>query len=534
MYRYGVQSMNSMRTMENLVGSSMSKAAGAENMQLSLFPMDTASAASPEPIDPPSVVSSGKAKVDVNDLVYETKNGVKRMDTAKLAIYIREEGNYFYVPFDNGKRWYLYDEEQHKYVQATDNEVKGMIKSFVPPEAVDPSDIDKVFRNLSTDGFNSPHKRKESEINGDENIINLQNGIYNISERRLMPHSPEYISTLQIPCDYKPVSECANNGAFDSYANHFCHGDQEQIKMMLQVLGLAISNIDATRGKQAVFFLGEGNTGKSLFRELAVKLIGKEFNSSIDLKTMESRFGKSSLYQKRIAGSSDMGYDYIKNLTTFKSITGGDDVTTEFKGKNYFEMTFRGLLWFCGNRMPEFGGDRGSWVYERICIMKALGKVYDTCDPPEDTTGMVPRDSQLLDKLWEEREYIVSRAIEALYEYIDNNYKFSTTSLNRSYLEEYKAQNDSVTAFIKTCCTNENAKGESSKSKVYAVYQEWCKENKRKDRVSKIEFRRMLERIGMGKVKIVNGTHYFADFTLNDEAYDEYKYVFLKRNAWGA
>ena len=99
--------MNSMRTMENLVGSSMSKAAGAENMQLSLFPMDTASAASPEPIDPPSVVSSGKAKVDVNDLVYETKNGVKRMDTAKLAIYIREEGNYFYVPFDNGKRWYL-------------------------------------------------------------------------------------------------------------------------------------------------------------------------------------------------------------------------------------------------------------------------------------------------------------------------------------------------------------------------------------------------------------------------------------------
>ena len=130
MYRYGVQSMNSMRTMENLVGSSMSKAAGAENMQLSLFPMDTASAASPEPIDPPSVVSSGKAKVDVNDFVYETKNGVKRVDTAKLAVYIREEGNYFYVPFDNGKRWYLYDEEQHKYVQATDDEVKGMIKSF--------------------------------------------------------------------------------------------------------------------------------------------------------------------------------------------------------------------------------------------------------------------------------------------------------------------------------------------------------------------------------------------------------------------
>lgn len=223
---------------------------------------------------------------------------------------------------------------------------------------------------------------------------------------KLIPHSPDYKSTMQIQCDYKPVSECVNNGDFDRFIDHFFAGNAEQIELLLQVLGLVISCRDATKSKQAVFFLGDGNTGKSLMKKLAVKLIGKEYNSSIDLKTLETRFGKSALYQKRIAGSSDMSFDYIKNLTTFKNVTGGDDVTTEFKGMNYFEMNFRGLLWFCCNQMPMFGGDRGEWVYERICILKALGKVYLPGQEPEGETDVVYRDPDLLDKLWEEREYI--------------------------------------------------------------------------------------------------------------------------------
>lgn len=95
-------------------------------------------------------------------------------------------------------------------------------------------------------------------------------------------------------------------------------------------------------------------------------------------------------------------------------------------------MTFRGLLWFCCNEMPLFGGDKGDWVYKRICIMKALGRVYDKNDKiPEDETNIVYRNEHLIDELWEEREYIVSRAIEALYKYIDNGEKWQRNRRRR-------------------------------------------------------------------------------------------------------
>lgn len=410
----------------------MKKAAGAEMQQ------------------PLSIFKGENSKVSSENKlpwICEDKNGVQRIDVTKLALYIRENVPYYYIqtPAGNTKKWYLYNES--KYVKVSSDEVKGMIKSFVPPEAAKPSDINKVFSAISTDCFNSSHKLSPGEFDTDENIINFTNGIYDIRERTLKKHSPEYKSSLQIQCDYKPVSECENNGVFDAFINHFFNGNQEQIELMLQILGLSLSCLDATRAKQAVFILGDGNTGKSLLKKLAIKLIGSEYNSSIDLKTMETRFGSSALLDKRIAGSHDMSFEFVKELNTFKNITGGDSVNSEFKGQNYFELKFRGLLWFCCNQMPHFGGDRGDWVYSRICILKALGKVYDLSTEPFE--GIVYRNPNLLNELWEEREYIVSRAIEALHKYIDNNEKFSTTELNDKYLEEYKRTNSSVISYNK-------------------------------------------------------------------------------------
>ena len=30
----------------------------------------------------------------------------------------------------------------------------------------------------------------------------------------------------------------------------------------------------------------------------------------------------------------------------------------------------RFFLWFCTNEMPNFGGDKGKWVYDRMIIVK--------------------------------------------------------------------------------------------------------------------------------------------------------------------
>lgn len=67
----------------------------------------------------------------------------------------------------------------------------------------------------------------------------------------------------------------------------------------------------------------------------------------------------------------------------------------EFKGQQGFEYTYGGLLWFCMNRLPKFGGDDGQWVYDRIMVVECPNVI------PKDM-----QDKTLLDKMYAEREGI--------------------------------------------------------------------------------------------------------------------------------
>lgn len=81
---------------------------------------------------------------------------------------------------------------------------------------------------------------------------------------------------------------------------------------------------------------------------------------------METRFGSSFTYWKRLSGSADMSFMTVSELKIFKKPTGSNVIRAEFKGKDGFEFKYKGLLWFCMNRLPKFGGDDGQWVYDRI------------------------------------------------------------------------------------------------------------------------------------------------------------------------
>lgn len=73
---------------------------------------------------------------------------------------------------------------------------------------------------------------------------------------------------------------------------------------------------------------------------------------------------------------------------------------------------------------------------------------------------------------------------------------------------------------------------ECTKSKTYAVYAQWCKDNLRKDKVSKAAFREELEKANIGDIKLMNGIRYYADFTLSPEMMDDYGYIIKKASSW--
>jgi phage/plasmid-associated DNA primase len=200
-------------------------------------------------------------------------------------------------------------------------------------------------------------------------------------------------------------------------------------------------------------------------------LLGKGNFVGIDLAEIEARFGTGSIYGKRLAGSSDMSFLTVAELKTFKKCTGGDSLFAEFKGQNSFEYTFGGMMWFCMNRLPKFGGDDGQWVYERIIQVPCTNSI-----PPEK------QDKYLLDKLLTERAGIVYRMVMALKNVIDNGYRFTEPESVKVDRQLYRNNNSTVVTFFEDCMMPVSLDDRSHRCtamKVYAAYQAWYRDNNR-------------------------------------------------------
>ncbi len=439
-----------------------------------------------------------------------------------LAEFIRQNSRYIFVrdAAIDAVRRYWYQDGVYRLI--SDEVLKGYIKRHITDfdiSILKMRDVNEVFQDLITDcSFVS-----EEELNRAETLINFRNGLLNLETLELLPHTPEVLSTIQLPCDWNPKSMLVHNGApvFTRFLQTLTDGNAEKQQLLLEYMGACLSNVSGYRFKKALFLVGPGNTGKSQLKALTERLLGSGNSAAIDLAELEKRFGTSKLYGKRLAGSSDMGYVSVNELRIFKQLTGGDSIFSEFKGKPAFEYTYRGLLWFCTNELPKFGGDRGEWVYDRILTFKCSHVI-----PPEE------QDKFLLDKMFQEREAVVYWALLAFRQAYQNGCRFTIPQESRGLLEEYKKLNSPVIQFYEECCMDRPA-GKTDKcttKKLHDVFKAWCRDNSgggycctpQKFREELSAFLKVPE---SQLTKKVQGQHYYS-FTLTAQAKQNYQEIY--------
>lgn len=433
-----------------------------------------------------------------------------------LAKHIRDHLRYVLVRDSARQSILLYVYEHGCYRLYAPEMLKGIIKSYVAAydeELVSMGKITEAYNQLITD----LNYVGQDELNADENLINFSNGLLRLSDAALLPHTPDVLSTIQIPCNWTGKPE--PTPVFDKYIDTLTGGDSLTRNLLLEFDGACLSNIKGWRMKKALFLVGDGDTGKSQKKSLVERLLGKGNYVGIDLKDMEARFGTGAIYGMRLAGSSDMSFLSVDELKTFKKITGGDSLFAEFKGQQAFEFTYGGLLWFCMNRLPKFGGDDGKWVYDRIMVVECKNVI-----PKEK------QDKYLLDKMYAEREGIVYKAVMALKTVIANGYRFSEPESVTQARDTYMAENNTVIAFFDECMTgwpNGKIKG-CTTGKVYDVYKAWCGDNNSGYAKTAKEFRLTLaEHLGTAfkdmTVRRGDGGTFYKDFTLTREAMEQYR-----------
>lgn len=447
-----------------------------------------------------------------------------RVDPAKLKIYFQTHERYFWAANEamDGVRRYFYNPQRGVYELLTDDRIKGRIKSYITkaePTAVKVRDVNEVYNNLITDECRQP----DSTLDSTENLVNFQNGLFDLITWSIYPHQPSVISTVQIPLTFDPSRAYTLDDAptFRNYLHDLTEGDAQKQQLLLEYMGAALSNIPGYKFKQALFLVGAGDTGKSQYIKLICALLGEINSASVSFSDLAERFQTGAIYGKRIICDADMKVQRAKDNGLFMKITGGDPIQIEYKGMNHFTTIHRGYLLFASNALPKWGGNTTEAAYNRMLIVEC-----DNVIPPER------RDPHLLDKLLAERQAIVYLAFQALVGAVQRGYRFTQPDALALTMQQLRRNNcPSVDFFTSQCVEYDDAATNKKhwirKTVLHRIFAEWCRvnapsayiPNEREFYRDILQYKRLPD--GALKKKVHPGVWYYT-FTLTPDAKEEF------------
>lgn len=181
-------------------------------------------------------------KINTVDWIQLCKNNKEfyyKVLCPKLETYIKENVPYIFVKSGtkSGILKYFYIDNYYKSVGK--EELKGIIRAFIPSDLIKMKDINEVYSLLEA----SVNFKQIDKINNNPSIINFNNGILDINTCELKQHSPDYLCTIKIPCNYVENAPMPSTRYFDSFINDFTNNDAEVKKLLLQFMGVVISNV---------------------------------------------------------------------------------------------------------------------------------------------------------------------------------------------------------------------------------------------------------------------------------------------------
>ena len=442
------------------------------------------------------------------------ENGVARVSAPLLAKYAQKHLHYLLVRNNATQNIMTYLYKDGVYSLYDNAMLQGVIKGFIAAydeELVKMSIIKEVISLLLSDVCFT----HQDDLDLDESVINFQNGLLRVTGDQpvLMPHNPQVWSTIQLPCKWNP--DTIPTPIFDQYMSTLTNGDKAVEQLLLEYMGACISNVQGWRMKKTLFLVGDGNTGKSQFKLLIERLLGRDNYVGIDLSEIEARFGTGTIHRKRLIGSADMSFMSIKEAKTLKRLTGGDSIQGEIKNVSSFTYVFKGLSMFCVNAMPHIGGDNGEWVLERLMLVECPNVI-----------PLHKQDKELLDKMYAERDGIVQKAVHALRRVIANGYRFSEPESVKMARLNFQKENSTVISFFEECMgpwPDDNVDNDScTTGQIHTAYREWCRRNNNGYAKSAKEFRDELAAYLFTTFADMStrrkGNTFYKDYTLTKEA----------------
>jgi putative DNA primase/helicase len=296
-------------------------------------------------------------------------------------------------------------------------------------------------------------------FNAHVNLINLENGVYDLQKGELLPHDPTYMFTHRLPLLYDPEAKCPRIEKFLQEIQP----DETHRKGLLELVGYCLyrSYLIAI----AWMLVGDGANGKSTFINLLKKFLGSSNTVSIGLHDLEeNRFAKAALYDKHANLYPDLPNRALYQTGTFKMLTGGDPLTAEKKFRDQFNFVNHAKMVFSTNQVPRAPADDSNAFHRRWIIINFLATFIGNAADPKILERLTTQ---------EEMSGLLNLALRALKELLSRG-QFINDKDTDSKREQYIRLSDPVRSFVMDCI-DASHDDFISKDEVYQTFCDYCR-----------------------------------------------------------
>lgn len=215
----------------------------------------------------------------------------------------------------------------------------------------------KIDAAIHFAGMISGMQVRPEDLDRDPNLLCVRNGTLNLLSGKLEEHRQSDMITKMVDIDYNPNAECPKTLEWLQWATVY---DEELVEYLIRLLGISL--FGGNPGKEALFFYGKTNTGKTTLVRLFELLAGPyavRFNVELLLAQKMSRNANDAtpelakLRGARIAIGTEMPENRRMNAAAFKDFTGRDTLTARKLHEEPFEFVPQFIPILYGNDYPR-------------------------------------------------------------------------------------------------------------------------------------------------------------------------------------
>ena len=266
------------------------------------------------------------------------KKGKGKFDLEMLAEMICEE--FTFITVDDVL--YEYPEGGTHYERRDDKWLERVIHDRYAKRLFD-AQRKEVIKFVKIKTYLEP-----SKLNAHWDEICVHNGILNISNLTLKPHSSNEYNTNYVDWDWEDTPRVSF--ALDEYIHFISNDDYEKVNVLYEMLGDCFLRRSVFQKFYMIY--GTGNTGKSTLLRIIQNLVGVQNTSHLSFNDLEEQYLTNELSGKLVNLGDDINFKGLTDTSVLKKLVSGETMTVNRKFMMPCELTNFATLIFTTNQLP--------------------------------------------------------------------------------------------------------------------------------------------------------------------------------------